>query len=209
MICTLSGTHYRISEKRGHLLDGVLGTIVHDHWKPYFKMSDVLHALCNAHLLQELKALEEDHEAWAFNMSALLRTISHLSKADMAAHPQALKDLAAIYDEIVREGFTFHNSKYPFAKPARGRQKRHKGHNLLIRFRDFKVPILRGLSDCSVLFTNNLAEQDIRMMKVKQKISGAFRTLQFAQVFCTIHSFISTKRKLNHNLFRSIQLALA
>ena len=79
--------------KQGHLLDAVLGTIVHDHWKPYFKMSDVLHALCNAHLLRELKALEEDHEAWSFNMSALLRTISHLSKADMAAHPQALKDI--------------------------------------------------------------------------------------------------------------------
>ena len=118
--------------KQGHLLDAVLGTIVHDHWKPYFKMSDVLHALCNA-------------------------------------HPQALKDLASIYDEIVSEGFTFHNSKYPFAKPARGRQKRHKGHNLLIRFRDFKVAILRCLSDFSVPFTNNLAEQDIRMMKVKQK----------------------------------------
>ena len=84
-------------------------------------------------------------------------------------HPQALKGLAAIYDEIVSESFAFHNSKYPFAKPARGRQKRHKGHNLLIRFRDFKVAILRCLSDFSVPFTHNLAEQDIRMMKVKQK----------------------------------------
>ena len=75
---------------------------------PISKMSDVLHALCNAHLLRELKALEGDHEAWAFNMSALLRTISHLCKTD----------LADIYDDIMSEGFIFHNSKYPFLKPA-------------------------------------------------------------------------------------------
>ena len=92
MICTLSGTHYRISEKRGHLLDGVLGNRVHDHGKPYFKMPEFKHALCNAHLLRELKALEENHEAWAFNRAALLRTISHL----------CITDLADIYDDIVR-----------------------------------------------------------------------------------------------------------
>ena len=92
-------------------------------------------------------------------MSALFRTISHLCKTD----------LADIYDDIVSKGFIFHNSKYPFLKPARGRQKRHKGHNLLIRFKDFKVAILRCLCDFSVPFKNNLAEQDIRMMKVKQK----------------------------------------
>ena len=141
-------------------------------------MPEVKHALCNAHLLRELKALEEDHEAWSFNMSAILRTISPLCKADMAAHPQALKDLADINDEIVSKGFSFHNSKYHFLKPARGRQKRHKGQNLLIKFKNFKVAMLRCLTDFSVPFTNNLAEQDIRMMKVKQKISGAFGSLQ-------------------------------
>jgi len=207
VISSDGATHYRVSQKRGDLLEGLHGTIVHDHWKPYFTLTELKHSLCNAHHLRELKSLEEQEEAWAFKMSTLLRTISHHLLADSGLRP--LPNFSAQYDEIVAEGLAFHASKYPFPKSKRGRQKRHPGHNLLLRFKNFKDAVLRCITDTNVPFTNNQAERDIRMMKVKQKISGSFRTLYGAQIFCTIRSFISTQRKLNQNLFHSIQLALA
>jgi len=207
VISSEDATHYRVSQKRGDLLNGLQGTIVHDHWKPYFTLTELKHALCNAHHLRELKSLEEQEEAWAFKMSDLLRTISHHLSADSGLRP--LPIFSPQYDEIVAEGLAFHASKYPFPKSKRGRQKRHPGHNLLLRFKNFKDAVLRCITDPNVPFTNNQAERDIRMMKVKQKISGSFRTLNGAQIFCTIRSFISTQKKLNLNLFNSIQLALA
>ena len=104
------------------------------------------------------------------------------------------------YDLIVDEGITYHESQ----EPLEGRKKR-VGHNLLVRMRDFKDAILRFLTDSDVPFTNNQAEQDIRMMKVKQKISGGFRTTKSAQVFANIRSFISSARKNGNNTFLQIQ----
>ena len=199
-------THYRVSPKRGNLLEGLKGILVHDHWKPYFTLKKVKHALCNAHHLRELKAREEDKEPWAFRMSRLLRVTSGYSKTNV---PEAIfLRLTRLYDKIVRQGLAFHESKQPFSKPARGRRKHRPGHNLLFRLRDFKKEVLRCLRDADVPFTNNQAEQDIRMMKVKQKISGSFRTQHGAEVFCVIRGFLSTARKQDRNLFASIKLAL-
>ncbi|MGA7199818.1 IS66 family transposase, partial [Roseiarcus sp.] len=87
---------------------------------------------------------------------------------------------------------------------ARGRTKHRPGHNLLQRLKTFQTETLRFLTDFDVPFTNNLAEQDLRMMKVKMKISGSFRTLEGAQIFATVRSIVSTARKHGCNIFRTL-----
>ena len=188
-------THYRAREKRGDLLEDLKGILVHDHWKPYFQVKGVLHSLCNAHHLRELKALEDfEKEPWSFKMSRLLRLASRLKDPPISR-------IFELYDRIVIEGLTFHEQQPPLGKLHK---KRRKGHNLVLRLRDFKDCVLRFLEIQDVPFTNNQAEQDIRMMKVKQKISGGFRTFQGAETFCTIRGFLSTCRKQGLNLFQSL-----
>ncbi|MEI6358504.1 MAG: IS66 family transposase [Verrucomicrobiota bacterium] len=186
-------THYRVSEKRGDLLEGIQGILVHDHWKPYFNLKNIEHALCNAHHLRELKALEEiEKEPWAFKMSRFLRIMNRLKDPPLGRAMQ-------LYDRIVEAGLRFNVSQ---TQP--GGRKRRVGHNLLLRLRDFKEETLRFLTTPGVPFTNNQSEQDIRMIKVKQKISGGFRTTRGAEVFCLIRGFLSTRRKQGFNIFHAI-----
>jgi transposase len=193
-------THYRAREKRGDLLENLKGILVHDHWKPYFRLENVRHALCNAHHLRELKALEDfEKERWAFKMSQLLRLASRLKDPPIS---RVLK----LYDQIVTEGLAFHEQLPPLGK---FHKKKRKGHNLSLRLRNFKDCVLRFLEIQGVPFTNNQAEQDIRMMKVKQKISGGFRTFQGAETFCIIRGFLSTCRKQGLNLFQSLNNTIA
>jgi transposase len=197
VICTMFGTHYRVSAKRGDLLSGVSGIAMHDHWKPYFTMEGVEHGLCNAHILRELKALIEiEKEGWARQMQRLLRRLCRLD------HPSPFLQNKArrLYDDIVAKGLAFHEKQAPLS--AR-KNKRRTGHNLLLRLRDFKDAVLRFLSNPAVPFTNNQAERDIRMTKVKQKISGGFRTQKGAEIFCTIRGFLSTTRKQRESPFQS------
>ena len=198
VISTALLTHYRLDEKRGSLLAGIIGKIVHDHWKPYFTLDDVIHVLCNAHHLRELKAIIEfDKESWAQDMYDLLRNASQL----LNASPEKQQEISEKYDQIVASGIFYHEALEPF-KP--GSRKKRPGHNLLIRLRDFKTETLRFLYDADVPFTNNLAERDIRMIKLKQKVSGSFRTKAGANTFLAIRSFISTVQKQNKNIFQHI-----
>jgi transposase len=202
VISTSTATHYRVSPKRKDLepLKGTSGVVVHDHWKSYFKLPDVEHALCNAHHLRELKALMEiEKERWAFQMNRLLR---YLNQAGIICFERVSK----IYDQIIQAGLAFHES---LSALESGKRKRRVGHNLLIRLAKFKEDILRFLTTPGVPFTNNQAEQDVRMMKVKQKISGGFRTTEGAHNFATIRGFISTMRKQNKNILNEIAEQLA
>ena len=193
-------THYRACEKRGDLLENLEGILVHDHWKPYFQLQNVKHALCNAHHLRELKALEDfEKEPWASKMSRLLCVSSRLKDPPRAR-------ILELYDQIVAEGLAFHEQQPPLGKLHK---KKRKGHNLVLRLRDFKDCVLRFLEVQAVPFTNNQAEQDIRMMKVKQKISGGFRASQGADTFCIIRGFLSTCRKQGLNLFHSLSNTIA
>lgn len=210
-------TFYRTSAKRGALLADVIGIIVHDHWKPYFTMPGVLHALCNAHHLRELKALMQiEKEAWAFAMYRFLRQACHAvnlaKRKDTALKPHFAAWLAARYDRIVAQGLAFHEAQPPPVRPnggngnkPRGRKRRRTGHNLLLRLQNRKEDVLRFLTDPSVPFTNNLAERDLRMMKVRQKISGCFRTAAGAQDFAVLRSVLSTARKQGWNLIETLQ----
>ena len=174
---------------------------VHDHFKAYFsKMEKAVHSLCNAHHLRELQGLEQiEKEPWSAKMRRLLNLSCSLKNRGKS--PPYLARIFRIYDGIVAEGLLFHESQPALVSK---RTKRRRGHNLLIRFRDFKDAVLRFTKVAEVPFTNNQAEQDIRMVKLKQKISGGFRTNTGADNFCIVRGFISTARKQQKNILQAI-----
>lgn len=212
-VATETLTHYRVSAKRGEMPDGFVGGIaVHDGFKSYSGLTDVGHALCNAHHLRELKALIEiDEEPWAAPMRDLLldanRAVEQAREAGAnSLAPPMLEAFLARYWEIVRQGLAFHRDLPRLQRhPSnRGRTKHRPGHNLLNRLRQFKDDVLRFLYDFSVPFTNNLAEQALRMMKVKMKISGAFRTFESACDFAAVRSLVATARKRGWNILQAL-----
>jgi transposase len=203
-------TFYRTAAKRGSLLANVTGIVVHDHWKPYYTMTGVVHALCNAHHLRELKALIEiEKEDWAAKMQRLLRRACHAAnlarERGVPLKPGLIALIERCYDGILANGLAFHEAQPTLAKAKRrGRQPRRVGHNLLLRLSTRKQDVLRFLTDPSVPFTNNLAERDGRMMKLRQKISGGFRAENGAKDFAVIRSVLSTTRKQGWNMLRTL-----
>lgn len=202
-------TYYHASQKRKSLIVEMSGIVVHDHWKSYYKMPNVLHALCNQHHLRELKAvIEFDQEKWARKMQRFLRfTLHYRHFYDEKPIPhEKLEKLKSLYEKIVNEGVLYHDQLPAYAKKnKRGRTAKRTGHNLVLRLKNYRDDVLRFLTNPSVPFTNNQAERDIRMMKCKQKISGGFRTVKGAEIFIRIRGFISTARKQGWNVFESIQ----
>ena len=201
-------TFYRISPKRGDMPENLTGIAVHDHWKPYFTLEGIKHALCNAHHLRELKALVEiEKEDGARKMQRLLRRGCHATNlaresGKPSLPPRLIARFERRYDAILAEGLAFHAAQPALvrAQPkgngkARGRKPRRVGHNLLLRLSIRKGDVLRFLSDLTVPFTNNVAEQAARMMKLRQKISGGFRSAAGAVDFAVIRSLLATARK--------------
>jgi transposase len=207
-------TFYRISPRRGSLLAQVAGIVVHDHWKPYYTLSGVLHALCNAHHLRELKALVEiEKEDWARKMQGLLRRACHATnlarERGVPLKPGLIALVERCYDAILTQGFAFHEAQPALVCAAakakrRGRPPRRVGHNLLLRLSARKQDVLRFLVDPRVPFTNNLAERDGRMMKLRQKISGGFRSEDGAKDFGVIRSALSTARKQGWDILHTL-----
>ncbi|HZZ25580.1 MAG TPA: IS66 family transposase, partial [Roseiarcus sp.] len=210
---TTALTSYRVSAKRGDLPKGLRGgVIVHDHFAPYYTLPGVRHALCNAHHLRELKALVDiDKEQWAGQMRDLLLEANESVRAAVAEGAASLptpvlRMLIKRYNATIRRGLAFHRNLPPLARTsgARGRAPHRPGHNLLIRLHKFKSDALRFLYDFAVPFTNNEAERDLRMMKVKMKISGGFRTMAGARTFARLRSVISTARKQGWNILHTL-----
>ena len=200
--CTL--WFYRVSPMRGSLLEGVTGIVVHDHWKPYYTMDGVLHALCNAHHLRELQALVEiEKEDWARRMQRHLRRACHVANlARQRGRPLKPALVALVrrrYDAIAAAGMAFHAAQPPLApNPAPGTAKRRgrpQRRTLLLRLTTRKDDVLRFLTDPAVPFTNNEAERDGRMMKLRQKISGGFRSQNGASDFAVLRSLSATAKK--------------
>jgi transposase len=207
-------TFYRAGEARSAIPSELKGgVVVHDHFRPYYRLEGgVAHALCNAHHLRELKGLIEfDGEVWAERMrdvlldaNAAVRNARAAGAKDLAS--EQVKAFVARFWDAVRLGFAFHRGlpKLPRSPNARGRRKQRPGLNLLLRLKTFKDETLRFLTDFDVPFTNNPAEQDLRMMKVKMKISGSFRTLQGARDFACLRSVVSTARKQGCNILQTL-----
>jgi transposase len=218
--CTERLTSYEVHAKRGQeamedagILGAFRGTAVHDHWKPYLKYDECDHALCNAHHLRELRFIDTQyHQPWANDMAKLLLEIKAAVEATpepaMRLSPPELEAFAKRYDAVVQAGFEANPAPRPTTEGVgkkRGRPKQPPPVNLLIRLRDFKNQVLAFMSDFRIPFDNNQGERDIRMVKVKQKVSGGFRTLEGAQRFGRIRGYISTARKNAKNVFEAIR----
>ena len=213
--CTPTLTYYMIHKNRGTkamdaagILPKFKGRAVHDHWKSYFKYS-CFHSLCNAHHLRELIFLvEREQQAWAQSMIDLLldsKKAVEQAKAEEKTRlsDEALKRFLRRYRRIVRQGFNAN----PDRDPVRKRKKHTKAQNLLRRLSDFEEETLAFLYDFRVPFDNNLAERDIRMVKLQQKISGCFRTKEGADMFYIIRSYVSTAIKQNRNVMTLLKIA--
>ena len=204
-------TWYGVHAKRGMvaieahgILPKRIGVLVHDCWAPYWKLDGSIHALCNAHLLRELVYVKEiTGQAWPDAMTNLLLNANKLCEA--ARQKQAIfsaADVAAfrtLYDAIVNEGEQL-NPEAVRSIGTKGPAKQSVTFNLLKRFRLHADAVLLFVTDHAVPFTNNLGERAVRMPKVKQKISGCFRTVIGAENFCVIRSCLDTLRKQGHGM---------
>jgi transposase len=208
-------TFYYPHEKRGTeafeemgVLPGFKGILCHDHWKPYYKL-DCTHALCNAHHLRELtRAWEQDEQHWAHDMIDLLEKINgKVIDAGGALSAQQAGKYRSQYRELIKKGeMECPEPTRPNKKGKRGRIKKSKSRNLLERLRDYENDALRFMENEQVAFSNNLGENDIRMTKVQQKISGCFRSIEGAKIFCRIRSYLSTCRKQGMKASRALEL---
>jgi transposase len=203
-------THYGADVRRGKaaideidILPAYRGTCVHDGWLSYTHYSSCSYALCGAHLLRELTYFEELSEvtkAWAAPLKELLLEMKGVAEREGAPVPAwQVEELTARYDSLVAEG---QEAQPPPDIPQLAcRQAR----SLLRRLGRRKAEVLRFLSDPSVPFDNNLAERDPRMVKLRQKVSGCFRTGEGARRFCRIRSYISTARKQGRGVLHALE----
>lgn len=216
--CTSGLTYYFAHGKRGQkAMDemGILpvfeGKAIHDGWKSYAGYN-CEHFLCNAHHLRELQFMVERHDQpWAFQMSLLLVTILRQVQAAQVDGCTALTDeqrqaFEARYQSILEQGFAANPplAPPPDAPKKRGRPKQSPPRNLLLRLQSQQASVLGFMQDFVVPFDNNQAERDIRMVKLKQKISGCFRSEDGAHSFCQIRGYLSTLRKQGLNVLEAL-----
>lgn len=213
VLCTTEETLYLLMDSRGDIPKDLQGFVVHDCWGPYFSLEDVLHVLCNGHILRELEALVQfDKELWAEKMKKFLARLCHLkNRYGLERIASIIPGLKAKFSELVAEGVAYHESLAPLSvakSGKRGRVAKRKGHNLLLRLATHKESFLRFLDDENIPFTNNEAEGDVRILKVQQKRSGCFRTIQGCKAYLSILSFVKSMKKKGRNVLDTLKEVL-
>lgn len=219
--CNENYTYLYLNRKRGtQAMDegGVLtmfgGIAVHDCWKPYWHYDSILHAICNAHVLRELIGVIENHpeQKWAPAFrKLLLDMLGAKEKAQAKEKEQLSKYLldkfSKKYDDILETGIQENPLPEAPAK-KRGRRKRGKVRALIERLQEYKASVCLFIESFAVPFSNNQAEQDIRIIKVKTKVSGCFRTEQGASDYLKIMSYVGTAKKHGMNPFEAVKQAI-
>jgi transposase len=213
-------THYAVHAKRGHeALDaiGILadfhGVSVHDGWRSYWRYA-CEHGLCNVHHLRELIFLHEQlQQAWAGQMQELLldmKAAVEQARADgrQRLHFLEVQDWKTRYTALLEEGYQANPPDPPPAAGRRGRRKQSPARNLLDRLSTHQDAVLAFLENFAVPFDNSLAERDIRMVKVQQKVSGCFRSVAGAHAFARIRGYLSTLRKQGMPVLTALEQAL-
>lgn len=204
--CTERLTFYGIHPSRGSkamdqfdIIPRLRGWLMHDHLNSYLLYKECLHTFCNEHHLRELKfQSEQNGQAWAEELSQFLLRQKQWREEHGLPGQWKFKKILAEYHSILAKGRKRHPRK-------QGPGAQSKAANLLDRLEYFDLNVLAFLIDLKVPFTNNQAEQDIRMVKLRQKISGGFRTLDGARVFARIRSYISTSRKQGRNILDALE----
>jgi transposase len=209
-------TYFYPHEKRGKtamdeagILPHFTGVLCHDHWKPYYQYTACQHALCNAHHIRELeRAWTQDGMQWAKALQTLLTGINQHQIDEPNVDEETKQRYRDQYQHILAQGDVQcpPPDKDSRVKGQRGRLKRSKSRALLERLRDYQDDVLRFMTSPAVPFTNNQGENDIRMTKVHQKISGCFRSMQGAEIFCLVRSYLSTCRKQNVSASLALEL---
>ena len=209
---TETETYYHIDEKRGKealdrmgLLAGYEGTAMHDCWSPYFHY-DVSHGICNAHILRELKYVNEEMgQSWAEEMSEHLKAGLKSKEENGIPAEQEYEAYEKKYKVILEIGKEQQPQAPPKPKGQKGREAKSKSQNLIDRLERYRESVLAFLRKEEVPFTNNRAEQAIRMTKVKEKVSGGFRTRKGARIFARIRGAFSTFKKRDLKLFDELK----
>ena len=211
-------TCYYPHRKRGNLATNAMGILptfegwlIHDFWRPYYRYQQCQHGLCNVHHLRDLRAVADNHDqSWASRFAwFLLATKRQVEQARLSGLKSLPKEKVAqverLYDRLVAIA---HQANPPppggWQQGKRGRPKKGKPRNLAERFQKHRQDVLAFVYDFKVPFDNNLAERDIRMLKVQQKISGCFRSQSGAEDFCTIRSYLSTMRKQGVSIWTAL-----
>jgi len=214
-------TYYAYHQKRGkiamdaiNILPRFKGRVVHDDLPSYFQY-DFQHALCNAHHLRVLLFLQERYpQKWIEPLIALLLTIKKKVETVQRNHQTELSERQktiyfAQYNKLIQQGLRANPPPNATSrKPGqRGRLKQSPARNLLLRLKEHKAAVLAFMTDFKVPFDNNQSERDLRMMKVKQKVSGCFRSEDGAGIFCRIRGYLSTARKNGQMALAALRLA--
>ena len=211
-------TYYQPHRRRGKIATnqiGILpafrGTAVHDNWSAYWSYDTCQHALCNVHHLRELNAIEEHFDQrWPTRLKSVLLAAKGAvdqarNKGQQALPPRKVRQIERLYTKVVQVALMANpppENGWPRGK--RGRPKKTKARNLAERLEKRQSAVLAFVYDFKVPFDNNLAERDIRMVKVQQKISGCFRSWDGAEDFCTIRSYLSTMRKQGFSVWQAL-----
>lgn len=211
-------THYAVHEKRGSkaskeigILPNFNGTACHDHWIPYYSFDSCSHSECNAHNLRTLKGLIEDHKSkWAEDMTALLIEIKkRVDTLKAEGHAEMEKQEISKYDIAYKDIITKGKLECPIPVSEKtGKPKKNTVHRMLAKLEKYDIETLSFMYDFDIPFDNNLAERDIRMVKLRQKISGCFRGKEGSKIFCRIRSYISTCRKNGQKVMESLVKAV-